>query len=209
MGRNLDPKSKQERREGVNLFLKGEKNFSPKNPVVKRLYPPGMHGPTSRTRLSGYGTRLREKQKAKKIYRLLERQFRNYFFKASQTTGDTAQNLVRLLETRLDNVVYRLGLAASRDQARQLVNHGHFLVNGKRVSIPSYQARSGDIITVKPLYLKKRYWQEMIPKFAKVETPGWLTFDSQKIEGKVVALPAGEDLTVPFESALIVEFYSR
>lgn len=209
MGRNLDPKCKQERREGMKLFLKGEKSFSPKNPVAKRPYPPGMHGPTTRKRLSGYGTRLREKQKAKKIYRLLEKQFHNYFLKASQQSGDTAENLMRHLETRLDNVVYRLGLADSRDQARQLVNHGHFSVNGKNVSIPSYAVKAGDLIAIRPAYLKKSFWQGREAKLAKVETPGWLSFDAKEHQGKVITLPAKEDLIMPFEVSLIVEFYSR
>jgi len=160
MGRNLDPKCKQERREGVKLYLKGEKSYSSKNPLVKRDYPPGMHGPQlakSRSRLSGYGKQLREKQKAKKMYRLLEKQFKNYYLQASRLSGNTTENLLRLLEQRLDNVVYRLGFAVSRDTARQIVNHGHIFVDGKKVVTPSYQVKVGQEISVKPSLLNKPY----------------------------------------------------
>lgn len=148
MGRNLEPKCKQCRREGTKLSLKGEKCMTAKCPMVKRSYRPGQHGPVTRVRPTPYGTQLREKQKAKATYGLMERQFRNYFDKAKRVTGDTTDVFVRLLEMRLDNVVYRLGFARSRSLARQIVNHGHVLVNGKSVTIPSYQVRSGDIVTL-------------------------------------------------------------
>ncbi len=211
MGRNLEPKSKQERREGMKLGLKGEKGLSAKSPVVKRPYPPGMHGPASKKghRLSGYGIRLREKQKAKAIYRLLEKEFRGYFMKANKQAGDTSENLLRLLETRLDNAVYRLGLAVSRDQARQLVNHGHFLVNGKPVTIPGYILKVGQKIVIKPVYLGKPFWQERLPKLAKAERPGWLSFDLSNYEGQMVSRPEKNDLIVPFDPTFIIEFYSR
>lgn len=210
MGRNLEPKSKQERREGVKLFLKGEKNMSPKNPLVKRPYPPGMHGPNMKgRRLSGYGERLREKQKAKKTYRLLEREFHRYFVKASQLAGSNSENLLRLLETRLDNAVYRLGLADSRDSARQLVNHGHILVNSKVLSVPSASVKVGDQITVKQSAVKNKYWQDRLPRMAKAEAPGWLALNAAEPSGKVVSMPAKDDLVAPFDPTLIIEFYSR
>jgi len=210
MGRDLSPKGKQERREGVKLFLKGEKSLSPKSPVVKRPFPPGQHGPNKRVRrLSGFGMRLREKQKAKKTYRLLEKQFHKYYIKASNQVGDTSENLLRLLETRLDNIVYRLGLAESRDQARQLVNHGHLMVNGRKVDIPSFQVKVGDQIEVKEAYRKKTFWQTRALKLTKVEVPGWLTFSPEDFSGKMVAVPGKDELQAPFDAKLIIEFYSR
>ncbi|MDP2586560.1 MAG: 30S ribosomal protein S4 [Candidatus Komeilibacteria bacterium] len=211
MGRNLEPKSKQERREGVNLFLKGEKNTSPKNPMIKRPYPPGMHGPNLKKgkRQSGYGERLREKQKAKKTYRLLEREFHRYFVKAGKMAGNTSENLIKLLETRLDNVIYRLGFADSRDSARQLVNHGHITVNSKVLGIPSANVNVGNIIGIKPSAMVNKYWQDRLPKLAKVETPGWLSLNAVEFNGKMVSLPAKDDLVSTFDPTLIIEFYSR
>ena len=210
MARDLRPKGKIERREGVKLFLKGEKSFSPKNPIVKRPYPPGVHGNTKKfSRLSGYGIRLREKQKAKRMYRILEKQFHNYYLKASRQAGDTSENLLRLLETRLDNEVYRCGFADSRDQARQLVNHGHFMVNGRKLDIPSYQVKVGDTFEVKESYRKKTYWQDRVPKLEKVETPGWLSLEPKAFQGKMLAIPNKDELQAPFDPKLIIEFYSR
>jgi small subunit ribosomal protein S4 len=210
MGRDLRPKGKQERREGTKLFLKGEKSFLPNHPLVKRPYPPGVHGPAStRRRLSGYAVRLREKQKAKRMYRLLERQFHKYYVMASKQQGDTSEILLQLLELRLDNVVYRLGLATSRDQARQLVNHGHITVNGKKVDIPSYQVRIGEEISVKNSYLAKKYWQAVLPKLEKTETPGWLVLEPKQPSGKITTLPKKDELIGPFDVQLIIEFYSR
>ena len=210
MARDLRPKGKIERREGVKLFLKGEKSFSAKNPVVKRPYPPGVHGSTKKfSRLSGYGIRLREKQKAKRMYRLLEKQFHRYYLKASRQTGDTSENLLRLLETRLDNVVYKCGFADSRDQARQLVNHGHFMVNGRKVDIPSFEVKVVDSFEVKVTYRQKKYWQDRAPKLAKAEMPGWLALEADKFKGQMVAVPTKEELQAPFDPKLIIEFYSR
>lgn len=210
MGRNLEPKSKQERREGVKLFLKGDRGNSPKNSLVKRPYPPGQHGPTAKGgRLSSYGLQLREKQKAKKFYRLLERQFSNYYVQAAASQGETAEVLLQLLERRLDNVCYRLGLAVSRDQARQLVTHGHIFVNGRKLNIPSYQLKIGEEVSVKPAYLKKTFWTNQLPKIAKQEVVGWLSLDAAAPSGKLVSLPKKEELAVPFDPTLIIEFYSR
>lgn len=211
MGRDLRPKIKQERREGVRLSLKGDKNLSAKHPMIKRPYPPGMHGPQMKgKRLSGYGTRLREKQKARKTYRLLERAFHNYFVKADKQIGNTSENLMKLLETRLDNIVYRLGFAVSRDAARQVVSHGHMEVNGRKVTVPSYQAKAGDAISVKKSFLVKKYWQEALPKAAKADHPGWLSYNEQTATGSVVAMPAKSDFAnAPFDPTMIIEFYSR
>ncbi len=210
MGRNHEPKSKQERREGVNLFLKGERSNSPKNSLIKRPYPPGMHGPNMKMkRLSGYGLGLREKQKAKKTYRLLEREFHRYYVKANNLAGNTAENLLRLLETRLDNIIYRLGMADSRDSARQLVSHGSILVNNKKLRIPSAAVAVGSLIGIKPSAMVNKYWQDRLPKLAKVETPGWLSLNAAEFTGQVVSSPAKDDLASPFDPTLIIEFYSR
>jgi len=150
MARNLDPKCKQCRREGEKLFLKGERCFTPKCPIVKRNYPPGQHGLKGRPRLSGFGLQLREKQKVKRLYRLLEDQLRHYFESASQKTGNTAELFLQALELRLDNVLFRLGLAQSRDQARQLISHGHVFVNNRSVNLPSYALRIGEQVSIKP-----------------------------------------------------------
>ena len=210
MGRDLRPKIKLERREGTRLGLKGEKNSSAKHPMNKRPYPPGMHGPNLKNRrLSGYGTRLREKQKAKKMYRLLEKAFHNYYFQANKQTGNTSENLLRLLETRLDNVVYRLGLATSRDMARQLVTHGQISVNGRKVNIPSFEVKSGSVIGVRKAVAGKKFWQEIMPKFPKIDVPGWLSFNEKTLEGTMVAIPQKNELNVPFDVTMIIEFYSR
>lgn len=210
MGRDLTPKAKIERREGVKLFLKGEKSISSKNPFVKRPYPPGQHGPSKRpSKLSGYGQRLREKQKAKRMYRLMERAFHNYYVKAGKQAGNTSENLLKLLETRLDNVVYRLNFADSRDQAKQLVTHGSIWVNKKPVRIPSYQIKAGDIIEAKESSKKNKYWQELKTRIAKKETLGWLSLNAAELSGTVVCLPLKEDLSVPFDTQMIIEFYSR
>lgn len=210
MPKGSDSKCTQCRREGEKLFLKGEKCYTSKCPIVKRNFPPGQHGAKGRGRMSNYGTHLREKQKAKREYGLKETQFYNYFRKAERQTGDTAETLSRLLETRLDNVVYRLGIGTSRVQARQLVNHGHFLVNGRGTDIPSYQVRANDVIQVKPKRLTdKKYFQEALKRIVKHEPPAWLTLDKVKLEGKVLALPTMADLKQNFQTQLIIEFYSR
>ena len=213
MARNLDPKCKQCRREGVKLFLKGDKCFSTTCPMLKRDYPPGVHGPSSKKgrkpRLSGYGTQLREKQKAKRTYRLLEKQFKLYFDKASHMPGDTSENLLQLLELRLDNLVYRLGFATSRDSARQLVTHGHITIDGKKASIPSIQIKVGQKISILDNVKEKEYWKKQLPKLAKVEVPSWLSLDPNKYEGQIVSIPSRQDLPTSFDPTMIVEFYSR
>jgi small subunit ribosomal protein S4 len=210
MARDLNPKCKQCRREGSKLFLKGEKCFSSKCPLLKRNYPPGVHGPAKKiTRLSSYGKQLREKQRVKRTYRLLERQLKNYYLKALKNTGDTSENFLRFLERRLDNVVYRLGLAPSHDSARQMVNHGHILVNGKKVTIPSYQVKVGQEIRIKEVSQQKPAIKEQLLKLKKIEVPEWLSKDPEKASGKVVSLPKKEEINLAFDPTLIIEFYSR
>jgi small subunit ribosomal protein S4 len=209
MARNLNPQCKQCRREGDKLFLRGERCLSSKCAIVKRNFPPGMHAPKGKPKLSGYGMQLREKQKAKKIYGLLERQFSNYYKKATKKEGNTAEIFMQLLETRMDNVVFRAGFASSRQLARQLVNHGHFQVNGKRCDIPSCQLKAGEKITVKNSALKKKYWQELLKTIENKEAPGWLVVDKKGLSITVKALPMQQDLKQSIAMNLIIEYYSR
>lgn len=209
MARRLEPKCKQCRREREKLHLKGEKCLTVKCPIVKRNYKPGMHGPTSRTRPTGYGIQLREKQKARNTYGLMERQFRGYFEKASRMVGNTGDHLVRKLEMRLDNVVYRLGFGKSRALARQLVSHGHILVNGKKVTISSAQVRSGDTISLSEKARKSKLLENEEQRIEKHQVPGWLMLDAKDMAGKVLSAPLGVDLKQGFDPRLIVEFYSR
>ncbi|MBU1149037.1 30S ribosomal protein S4 [Patescibacteria group bacterium] len=211
MARNLDPKCKQCRREGVKLFLRGERCLSPKCGMVKRNYPPGLHGVKRQSKPSGFGLQLREKQKAKKIYRMLEKQFRNNYEKAVQQKGDTGEILMQLLERRFDNVVYRLGLAKSRDMARQMISHSQFRVNGKPCNIPSRLMKVNDAISVKPNKITKTNWvniQNGMQK-VKVEVATWLSIDKKTLESKVISLPTPADLKQEIDPYLIVEFYSR
>jgi small subunit ribosomal protein S4 len=210
MARNLDPKCKQCRRLGEKLFLKGERCFSPKCAMVKRNYPPGAHGPKGSQRLSAFARQFREKQKTVKSYRLLEKQFIIYYAKAKQMAGDSGENLMRLLEMRLDNVVYRLKMAASRDAARQLIRHGHIQVNGKKVDIPSYQVKVQDTIAVASAYASKKPWQEAMKKINKKDIPSWLTYlDEKTATAKITALATIKDLKESVDAATIVEYYSR
>lgn len=196
------------RREGCKLFLKGERCYSDKCSVTRRAYAPGQHG-QSRKKISEYGIQMREKQKARRFYGVLERQFEGYFDTAERKPGMTGQNLLRILESRLDNVVYRLGLASSRAEARQLVVHGHYTVNGKRVNIPSYQVKEGEVIAV----CQKSRGSEKIK--AIVETcgarpvPTWLDMNKETLEAKVLRLPNREDIDLDVQELLIVEYYSK
>ncbi|MBI4458137.1 30S ribosomal protein S4 [Candidatus Uhrbacteria bacterium] len=209
MARKTEAKCRQCRREGEKLYLKGEKCFTGKCPVVQRNFPPGVHGPTSRTRLTPFGVQLREKQKAKNMYGILERQFHNYFERATRKVGNTGDFLVQILEMRLDNVVYRLGLSKSRSMARQLVSHGHVLVNGKRVDIPSFSVKSGDVVSLKPTILTSKLMENAGATLEKHTTPAWLLLDPKEKSGKILAKPEGQDLRQGFDPKLIVEFYSR
>ena len=194
------------RREGQKLFLKGERCYSPKCALEKRNYAPGQHG-QSRKKISDYGTQLREKQKTKRFYGLQETQFRNLFEKAARKKGITGENLLILLETRLDNVVFRLGFASSRKEARQLVTHSHFTVNGKKVNIPSYEVKAGDVIKVKEKSTSSPKFKEV--KEMSITVPSWLTVDVEKLEGKVITLPTRAEIDTPVAEHLIVELYSK
>ena len=198
------------RREGMKLFLKGEKCFTSKCPVEKRNYAPGMHGKDKRPKkLVGYGLQLREKQKTRRIYGVLESQFRGYFETASRKQGVTGELLLRQLETRLDNVVYRLGFATSRAQARQLVRHGHILVNGRKLNIPSAQMKAGDAVIVKE---KTRPGVVVgnAKEFASHQSlPTWLEVDRDQFSGRVLSLPKREDINLPVQEQMIVELYSK
>ncbi len=201
-------KEKLERREGVHLHLKGERCSSPKCALTRRNYPPGAHGQKSRSRLTAYGAQLREKQKAKRVYGVMERQFRRYFERASRSKGDTKVILSQLLELRLDNALFRLGFSSSRRQARQMINHGHVEVNGGRVTIPSFGLRIGDVITVKESKRSSPLWSNLTDRQTQ-NVPSWLAANPAVYEGRVVARPEGEDLAAVFDPKLIVEFYSR
>lgn len=203
MGKMKDTSCKLCRREGVSLC--GREKCAAK----RRPFAPGVHGPGRRSRLSAYGQQLREKQKAKRLYGILERQFGNYFNKASRQSGNTGDLLVRLLEERLDNVIYRLGFASTRRQARQMVSHAFFEVNGQKVNVPSYQVRVGDEITVRESKANKKMFENISERLAKHEAPGWLHLDAAKLTGKMTSHPEGEDLKQIFDPKLIVEFYSR
>ena len=195
------------RREGAKLFLKGEKCYNGKCPFEKRPVAPGVHG-ASRKKVSEYGQQLREKQKVKRIYGVQEGQFRAYYEKADRMKGITGENMLSLLERRLDNVIYRMGFGVSRAQARQLVNHGHFLVNGRKVNIPSFVVKAGDVITVKESKASNKYFE--VIKASKVSNlPKWLEFDPEKLEGKVIALPARDDVDSQIAEHKIVELYSK
>ena len=207
MARYIGPVCRLCRREGMKLFLKGERCYTEKCAIEKRNFPPGQHGKTRKAKLAGYGVQLREKQKVKRIYGVLEDQFRRYFEAADRTRGITGETLLQLLERRFDNVIYRLGLATSRAQARQLVRHGHFQINGKKVDIPSYSLRSGDVVTIRPSSQKSTTIAHAIEEVKGRGIPGWLSFDGAA--GKVVSLPTREQINLPVQEQLIVELYSK
>jgi small subunit ribosomal protein S4 len=206
MAKDTGPQCKQCRREGLKLFLKGERCLTDKCSVERRPYPPGQHG-RGRVRQSEYRHQLREKQKARRYYQLLEKQFRSYYDKASRQPGVTGENLLRLLERRLDNVVVRLGFAASRRQGRQLIGHGHFVVNGRRVNKPSYQLRPGDVISVRDNSRARAVISEATELTATV--PAWLQADYDSLTAKVLRLPEREEISTPVQEQLIVELYSK
>src|SRR5712691_8180751 len=206
MARDTSPQCKQCRREGQKLFLKGQRCFTDKCGVERRPYPPGQHG-RGRVRQSEYRHQLREKQKARRYYQVLEKQFRSYYAKASRQPGVTGENLLRLLERRFDNVLVRLGFAASRRQARQLVDHGHFTINGRRVNKPSYQLRAGDVLSVRDTSSAKEVIREATELTATV--PAWLQADYDSLTAKVLRLPEREEISTPVQEQLIVELYSK
>jgi small subunit ribosomal protein S4 len=196
------------RREGLKLFLKGDRCYSDKCAVERRPYPPGQAG-KRRPRDSEYRVQLREKQKTKRIYGLLEKQFRGYYELANRQKGITGENLLRLLECRLDNVVYRLGFAKSRDEARQVVRHNHIAVNGRRVNIPSYRVRPGDTVTIAEKSKDLLVIKTALISSEKIEVPGWLEVDIEKLSGKVLSMPERDQIDAPVREQLIVELYSK
>ena len=195
------------RREGAKLFLKGDRCYSPKCAFVKRQSVPGQHG-ASRKKISEYGLQLREKQKTKKTYGMLERQFVKCYRTAEIMRGQTGENMLKLLESRLDNIVYRMGICHSRMQARQIVNHAHINVNGKCINIPSYICKAGDVIAVKENKKTNKFFEE-VKSQKKLNLPKWLSFDSEKLEGKVIAVPQRDDIDLTISENMIVELYSR
>ena len=208
MARYTEAVCRQCRREGQKLFLKGDKCYSPKCPMECRSGKPGQHG-QGRSKDSEYGLQLREKQKAKRYYGVLEKQFRGYYELAERRPGQAGQNLLAILESRLDNVIYRLGFAMSRAEARQLVTHGHFTVNGRKVNIPSYQVKPGMVIAIKESSRSIERFKANLEANAYHVIPKWLDFDANNMVGKVVAVPAREDIDLPVEERLIVELYSK
>ena len=209
MARNLDPKCKQCRREGEKLFLKGEKCFTDKCGIEKRSYPPGQHGQRRGGRLSDYGVQLREKQKLRKIYGILEKQFRSYYAEADRLKGVTGENLLQLLESRLDNVVYRMGIGVSRSESRQLVRHNSITVNGNRVNIPSYQVKPGDQVAVAEASKNQLRVKAATEAADERGFPEWVEVDVKKLTGIFKNKPQRDDLPPTINESLIVELYSK
>ena len=211
MARYSDPVCKLCRREGDKLFLKGERCFSPKCAFERRSYPAGMHGKQAqfRRKESDYAMQLRAKQKARRVYGVFERQFRRYFDRAQRQTGLTGVNLLILLESRLDNVVYRLGFAESRSQARQLVQHGHFAVNGAKVNVPSFLVKAGDVVSVREASRPNSHFKDLSQLLDATRIPAWLNLDAANLTGTVVNAPSRGDVDVTLSEQLIVEYYSR
>ena len=198
---------RQCRREGIKLFLKGSRCFGDKCAIERRNYPPGQHG-LSRTKLTNYGIQLREKQKAKRIYGVLESQFRRYFHMAERERGGTGENLLKLLERRLDNVVFRLGMAASRREARQMVGHGHIQINGRKVSIPSYIVRVGETVQLRPTSTMQERVADNLGA-GRQAAPAWLEVDPNEKKGTVRGLPVRDDIQIPVQEQMIVELFSK
>ena len=209
MARYIGPVCRLCRREGMKLFLKGERCYSEKCAIEKRNVPPGQHGRSRKAKMVGYGVQLREKQKVKRTYGVLENQFRRYFEAADRQKGITGELLLQMLERRMDNVVYRLGLATSRAQARQLVRHGHFSVNGRKVDIPSYALRQGDTIAVRGTSAENVTISHAMEEVKGRGIPEWLSFDPGSLSGRIAALPSREQINLPVQEQLIVELYSK
>jgi small subunit ribosomal protein S4 len=212
MARTIGPMCKLCRREGEKLFLKGERCLTPKCAIERRSYPPGEHGYEQqyrRQRPTAYGMQFREKQKVRRIYGVLEQQFRRYYQEALRREGMTGTNLLIILETRLDNVIYRLGLASSRSQARQLVNHGHFDVNGRRCDISSALLKPGDVLSIHPTSRQSEYFKQVAEVLTERSVPTWLSFDPVDMTGRVVSLPSRDEIDLSVNEQLVVEYYSR
>lgn len=208
MARYTGPSCRLCRRENMELFLKGDRCYTDKCAMKRRNYPPGQHG-QGRSKASDYGVQLREKQKVKRIYGLLEKQFRGYFERADRMKGVTGTNLLTLLERRLDNVVYRLGFASSRSESRQLVSHGHFTLNGRKVTIPSIRVKAGDLVELREKSRKIAQINESLDAVVRRGIPQWLELDRDACKGVVKILPVREDITTPIQEQLIVELYSK
>lgn len=208
MGRYIESVCRLCRRENLKLYLKGDRCYSDKCGVERRSYPPGQHG-QGRAKFSNYGVQLREKQKVKRMYGLAEGQFRNFFAKAERQKGITGTNLLILLERRLDNMVYRMGFANSRNEARQLVRHSHFTVNGRKTNIPSYLVKVGDVIALREKSRKSAKIIESLEAVARRGVPSWLELQKEQFQGRVAAFPTRQDLTMPIKEQLIVELYSK
>lgn len=209
MARYTDSVCRQCRREGTKLFLKGDRCFGEKCAITRRPTPPGQHGQTRQRKPSEYGIQLREKQKCRRTYGVLESQFRKYYDMASNMRGVTGENMLCLLERRLDNVVYRLGIAKSRPMARQIVSHGHILVDGQKVNIASFLVKPGMVISVREKSRDREDFKEVRESGSSRESVSWLDFDAETLTGKVVTMPKREDIDIAIEEHLIVEFYSR
>jgi small subunit ribosomal protein S4 len=197
------------RREAMKLFLKGERCFKPSCGIEKRNYPPGQHGQGRKAKIVGYGLQLREKQKVKRVYGVLENQFRGYFERAVRQKGVTGENLLKQLECRLDNVLVRLGFASSHAQARQFVRHGHVLVNGKKVNIPSFQVVAGQEVSIKEKMKKNVHVVSSLDLVSGRGTPHWLELNSENVSGRVTGMPKREDINLPIQERMIVELYSK
>ena len=208
MARYTGPVCRLCRRETIKLFLKGDRCFTDKCAVERRAYAPGQHG-QGRAKVSDYAVQLREKQKVRRIYGILERQFRGYYERAARMKGVTGENLLQLLERRLDNVVFRLGLSGSRKESRIMVNHGHFLVNGHPVNIPSYIVKAGDVVELREKSRSLLRFQEIVQALDRKGVPGWLELDKASLKGRVAAMPGREDIALPVNESLIVELYSK
>ena len=210
MAKNLNPKCKQCRRAGEKLFLKSDRCKSTKCAFVKKNYPPGLHGSKSNRRQSNYGLQLAEKQKIKRQYNLLEKQFKIIFEKAKKQTGDVGKNFLKLLEQRFDNTIYKSGFARSRNEARQLVSHNHFKINGKKVNIPSLYIQEGDLIEIKDKIKKSKIFNEMSQKIQNNTTPSWMNLDANKLSIKILHEPKEADIeNIKADMQMIVEYYSR
>ena len=209
MARYIGPVCRICRREGMKLFLKGERCYTDKCAIEKRNVPPGQHGRSRKAKMVGYGVQLREKQKVKRIYGVLEDQFRRYFEQAERTRGITGETLLQLLERRLDNVAYRLGFATSRAQARQLVRHGHFTVNGRKVDIPSFSVKPGDVVAVRQSSRNAPAILHALEEVKGRGVPEWLQYDATALSAKVGSVPTREQINLPVQEQLIVELYSK
>lgn len=209
MARYTGPVCKLCRREAVKLMLKGDRCMGPKCSVERRPTAPGMHGAKRQRKMSDFGLQLREKQKARRIYGVLEKQFSKHFDEAKRIPGATGERLLQILELRLDNIVYRMGFADSRAQARQIVRHGHFTVNGRATDVPSFITKAGDTVAVKESSRGKEYFKVVADSFGKTEIPGWVSIEPKNLSGRIVSIPVRNEMDITLDEQLIVEYYNR